>query len=108
MQRLNDAPLDRAVEDPDINSPGLALAGHTARLASGRRQDGHRAQIDRLGGERAPVEGLALPRHEQISRLHHVPRAAQDLGNKTVGATGHLGLVVEPYNTLGLRNQWCG
>jgi len=33
-----DIALDRAVEDPDIASPGLALAGHTLRLPSGRMQ----------------------------------------------------------------------
>jgi HPr kinase/phosphorylase len=29
-------PLDRRAADPDVNSPGLALAGHIARVAGGR------------------------------------------------------------------------
>ncbi|HSH75210.1 MAG TPA: hypothetical protein VLA09_05985, partial [Longimicrobiales bacterium] len=28
--------LDRATDDPDVTSPGLALAGHTGRVPSGR------------------------------------------------------------------------
>ncbi len=31
-----DVPLDRTASDPDITSPGLALAGHTARTPRGR------------------------------------------------------------------------
>src|SRR5690606_31667703 len=33
-----EAPLDRLVADPDISSPGLALAGFTDRFAGGRLQ----------------------------------------------------------------------
>ena len=29
-------PLDRCASDPDLTSPGLALAGHTARIPHGR------------------------------------------------------------------------
>ncbi len=34
----SDAGLDRAVEDADISSPGLALAGYTSRVPAGRMQ----------------------------------------------------------------------
>ena len=33
-----DAVLDRAIEDSDISSPGLALTGFTARVPPGRKQ----------------------------------------------------------------------
>lgn len=37
LELLNEGvPLDRKVEDPEISSPGLALAGYTARVPSGR------------------------------------------------------------------------
>ena len=37
LERLNEGvSLDRVTSDPDINSPGLALAGHTSRVADGR------------------------------------------------------------------------
>lgn len=37
LEVMNDGvPLDRATDDSDITSPGLALAGHVARVPSGR------------------------------------------------------------------------
>ena len=37
LELLNEGvSLERAASDPDINSPGLALAGHMARVAQGR------------------------------------------------------------------------
>ncbi len=43
------APLDHVVEDPDISSPGLALAGFTQRFTAGRMQVFGETEMTYLG-----------------------------------------------------------
>ena len=52
--------LDRRVSDPDVNSPGLALAGHTERVAVGRMW---------VFGETEMTYMACLPEEEARSRL---------------------------------------
>ena len=52
--------LDRSTDDPDITSPGLALAGHTARVPDGRMW---------VFGETEMTYMAALPEGEARSRL---------------------------------------
>jgi len=54
----NGCSLDRAVTDPEISSPGLALAGYTRRLAGGRLQvfgETEMTYLASLGDERAAL-----------------------------------------------------
>ncbi|HSM04819.1 MAG TPA: HPr(Ser) kinase/phosphatase [Longimicrobiales bacterium] len=56
-----DAPLDHALEDEDISSPGLALAGYTRRVPEGRMQ---------VFGETEITYLHSLTEEERRTRLH--------------------------------------
>jgi HPr kinase/phosphorylase len=56
-------PLDRVVDDEDISSPGLALAGYTARLPRGRMQ---------VFGETEMTFLATLSEEDRVTYLHEL------------------------------------
>ncbi|NIP58767.1 MAG: HPr(Ser) kinase/phosphatase [Gemmatimonadetes bacterium] len=64
-----DTSLDRPIMDPDVSSPGLALAGYTERFPEGRMQVFGETEMTYL---RTLAPGQVQDRLEEVFR-HHIP-----------------------------------
>jgi HPr kinase/phosphorylase len=84
-----DVSLDRRASDPDVSSPGLALAGYTARLPEGRMWVFGETELSYLAGLSSETAEGYLDRlcsHDVpalfVTKGQDVPRVLIDVGKK--------------------------
>jgi len=89
-----DTSLDRPITDPDVSSPGLALAGYTERFPEGRMQVFGETEMTYL---RTLAPGQVQDRLEEVFR-HHIPAVfvskSQEVPESLLGQASEAGIPV--------------